>query len=332
MAKEIKILFVRPFKSSFIENDLEILKDNFSIRNIDFVFHYKKCFETFKSFIRLIKGLLWADLCFSWFAENHSFYMVKFTKFFRTKSIVVIGGFEVANGPEINYGSLIDKKAKKKVKYVIENADLILAVSKFNKEEVLKFTTPKLLKLIYNGVDCNKFRPGGKKENIVVTTGFISEGTITRKGLETFVKTAKLIPDVKFLIVGKSKDNSVHKLKSIAPNNVEFTGYVSDDKLLDILQRAKVYCQISYYESFGIALAEAMLCECVPVVTNKGALPEVVGETGFYVEYGNVVSTANGIKSALISSNGKSARKRVLELYNLKLREDKIKNIINNLV
>jgi len=29
-----------------------------------------------------------------------------------------------------------------------------------------------------------------------------------------------------------------------------------------------------------MALAEAMCCECVPVVTKKGALPEVVGDTG----------------------------------------------------
>ena len=68
--------------------------------------------------------------------------------------------------------------------------------------------------------------------------------------------------------------------------HIEFTGFVTDDELLGWYQRAKVYCQLSYYESFGMAAAEAMLCECVPVVTRKGALPEVVGETGFYVEYG----------------------------------------------
>jgi len=47
-----------------------------------------------------------------------------------------------------------------------------------------------------------------------------------------------------------------------------------------------------------------MLCECVPVVTKNGALPEVVGDTGFYVAYDDERDVAEGIKKALKSEKG----------------------------
>jgi len=49
----------------------------------------------------LFKGVLWADITFSWFADTHAFLAVLLSKLFRKKSIVVVGGYEVANVPEI---------------------------------------------------------------------------------------------------------------------------------------------------------------------------------------------------------------------------------------
>jgi len=69
-----------------------------------------------------------------------------------------------------------------------------------------------------------------------------------------------------------------------------------------------------------------MSCECVPVVTDKGALPEVVGETGFYVK-GDVDSIAKVVKKAL-RSNGKNARKRIIKLFDIKKREKKLTKVI----
>jgi glycosyltransferase involved in cell wall biosynthesis len=70
-----------------------------------------------------------------------------------------------------------------------------------------------------------------------------------------------------------------------------------------------------------MSLAEAMLCKCVPVVTERGALPEVVGDTGFYIPYGDEEATAQGIREALRSDNGERARKRIENNFSLKKRE-----------
>jgi len=41
-----------------------------------------------------------------------------------------------------------------------------------------------------------------------------------------------------------------------------------------------------------------MLCECVPVVTSKGALPEVVGNEGIIVSYFDIQSIYDAILRA----------------------------------
>ncbi len=95
------------------------------------------------------------------------------------------------------------------------------------------------------------------------------------------------------------------------------------------MQRAKVYVQVSAHEGFGCSLAEAMLCECVPVVTDRGAIPEVVGDTGFYVPFGDSKVAATKIKDAMMATkNGKRARERIVNLFPLQKRErDLVKEI-----
>ena len=83
---------------------------------------------------------------------------------------------------------------------------------------------------------------------------------------------------------------------------------------------ARVYVQLSHAEAFGCALAEAMSCECVPVAVRRGALPEVVGDTGFYAPYADPYSTAHTIMKAL-NADGSSARKRIKQMFAVEKRE-----------
>ena len=93
---------------------------------------------------------------------------------------------------------------------------------------------------------------------------------------------------------------------------------------MNYYQKAKVYCQLSAHESFGVALAEAMFRCCVPVVTRRYALPEVVDDTGFYVPYNNPKATAEAIRKALESDKGIKARERVKKYFSLRARERKL--------
>lgn len=331
MSGKIKIIFVCPFKSSFIQTDLKLLRKHFNVKVVHFILTRKNIAGTFFTPMKMILGVLWADMTFSWFADYHAFWAVHLSKILKKKSVVVVGGYEVAKVPEIEYGAMLNPRCARIVKYVLDNADKVLAVSEFNKREILNNSHSKNVELLYNGVDSNKFVAESEKENLVVTIGDSAKSTCKLKGIDTFVKATLAFPEIRFVVIGKYDEHIRQKLNQIAPN-VEFTGEIPNEKVVTLLQRAKVYCQLSYRESFGMALAESMCCECVPVATNNAALPEVVGKTGFYVPYGDPDATARAIKKALNSYNGKEARKQIINMYSIEKREQQLISLIREMI
>jgi len=328
---KVRICFVGDLSLSFVKRDYEILEKHFGV---DVVQPPKKRnLSWLKYILALARDVFQSDLSFCWFAGWHSVFAVFFAKLFGKKSIVVAGGFDVADVSKINYGAFTNFKERLPSRYVLKNSDLIVSVSKSSQRELLQKIRPRENVLIYNGIPLEKFAArNSDKEAIAITVGTVKWSNLRRKGIETFVKTAQYLPNTPFVVVGKFGDDSIAYLKSIALSNVEFTGFVSDKELLGYYQKAKIYCQLSYHESFGIAPAEAMLCRCIPVVTGRFALPEIVGDTGFYVEYGDEKATAEAIKKALDASDdlGEKARQRIKEMFPMERREKEITRIIEN--
>ena len=326
----IKICFVGNLSNTFIKNDYKILKNRF---NVDVIEPPKKKSEWLKYTFVLAKKVWQSDLIFSWFAGWHSAFAVLFTKLFRKKLIIVAGGYDVAYAPEIKYGAFTNLKEKIPMTYVLQNANLVLAVSEFTKKEILDRLHPKRLKVVYNGVDIEMFKPSlEKKEKIAVTIGGATKQHCKLKGLETFAKSSVHFSDYKFVIIGSTEPSTVAKLKKINPKLV-FTEKITHDEVMKWLQRAKIYCQLSYIESFGLGNAEAMCCGCIPVVTEIGALPEIVDRNGFYARYGDVESTTDAIKKALDCNNEltKMARERIKKMFSLEKREKELVEIIRSL-
>jgi glycosyltransferase involved in cell wall biosynthesis len=68
-----------------------------------------------------------------------------------------------------------------------------------------------------------------------------------------------------------------------APGRVVFAGEPSDAELAALMAGAAAYCLPSLYEGFGLTVLEAMACATPVVVSDRGALPELVGEAGLVV-------------------------------------------------
>lgn len=332
--KKGRILFIYSRLPTFMNKDLNLLRKHFDLR-LFFIPSYKR-----KPLIllKLLKGGLWADVMFSWFASKTAFFIVLFSKILRKKCVIVVGGYGIAYVPEIGYGASLSSLSAQTVKFVLENADKVLPFSNFARDEILNITKKTQIDMIYLACDTEKFKPSGrKKENIVITVCTVKKLNIARKGLETFVESARLLPETKFILIGRHKDDSIDYLRKMAPPNVEFTGYVSEKELIGWYQRAKVYCQLSYQEGEGAggALGEAMACECVPIVSLKAvALRETVDSCGFYVPYGDAKATAEAIKSALQATPelGRKSRKRMKMVFSMKKREKRLSNSIDNLL
>lgn len=326
----MKICIIGNLLSPFVKRDLNILQEKFEVLPFYSGLITKR--HLFKFILKMTWAVFQSDISFSWFAGEHAAVAVFLSKILGKKSIVVVGGWEVADAPEINYGRLTRSLlTRMTTKFALKFADLVLSVSEFTKNEILEFEKPKRLRVVYNGVDIDKFKPTEKKNNLIITIGNTEEYKL--KGLDTFTKTSSFFPDYKFVIIGKKENSIVNKLKKINTNLI-FTGMIPHDEVLKWLQRAKVYCQLSYRESFGMGVAEAMSCGCIPVITDRGALLEVVGDLGFYVPYGDAKKTAEAIEKAIHARDElrKMCRKRIEDKFSINKRKDELFRVIKEII
>ena len=169
------------------------------------------------------------------------------------------------------------------------------------------------------------------KERLAVTVGAVDRGTLLQKGQLPFVEAARELPDVRFVLAGRWLDDAIDELRAVAPSNVEFTGWLSDEDLRDLYRRAAVYVQASRHEGFGLAVAEAMLAGCVPVVVNVTSMPEVVGDAGVLIESPRPEQVAEGVRRALALGPvaSRSARERILTAFPMANRRDGILRVVD---
>jgi glycosyltransferase involved in cell wall biosynthesis len=76
----------------------------------------------------------------------------------------------------------------------------------------------------------------------------------------------------------------------------------SDGDLPALYGAASVFCLPSRYEGFGLPVLEAMACGTPVVVSERGSLPEVVGEAGLLVNPDDPNSIAAGLTKVLSDS------------------------------
>lgn len=335
MNKKRKILFVRLLKSSFIQRDLELLNKHFYVKVVDFVLCKNNIIGTLHTLFYMLEGILWADVTFSWFADIHTYWTVRLSKILRKKSIVIFGGYEVVKIPEIEYGALLNAKNADNVRYLLENAEKVLTVDDGLRKDAIQnvgvngdniITVP-------TGYDHKIFMPKGVKENLILTVSVGNTWNRAKlKGLDIFVKSAKILLDTKFVVIGLEGE-ALKKLQDLSSPNVEFIGPSTQEELISHYTKAKVYCQLSMREGLPNALCEAMLCECVPVGTDVPGIRTAIGDTGFYVPYGDPLMAAEAIKKALKSEKkGKDARERIKQMFPQERRENELVEIIQKIV
>jgi glycosyltransferase involved in cell wall biosynthesis len=312
---EGRVLFLYDNAAPFVKADLAILQSHFDVLE-------KDC-SSGSGLREIFRAVRLTDISYSWFALGHAARAVLAGRILGRPSVVVSGGWDVISMPEISYGAARTFRGRSRARFVLRRATHVLTFSDWSRNTIRK-VSGRESELLYLGVDANHFRPEGAKEDLVITAGTLSKENFTRKGLETFVRAAAQLPDVRFVLAGKPIGDAGDVLRKIAPANVEFTGWLPEDHLLRLLQRAKVYVQASYNEGFGLALAEAMACGCIPVVTRAGALPEVVGDMGFFVPYGDAPATARAIREALGSHRGANARRWIETRFPISRRRERL--------
>ena len=327
MADNRRILIICPgAKSPFVRSDAAILAREYQteILGVDTLPFPRKLVLLVRLLGMLVRNEVQMVLMY-FSVPIYAPFVVTLAKLFGKKVVVITGGYDTTYVPVIDWGEMKTWWKRIAQRYALSMVDLVLCFSEFSKSDVLKYSNPKWIKVLYFGIDTEYFKPSGPKEPLVITVCFqVNESTLIQKGLRTMIESARSVPEAQFVLIGEtSNDAAVVEARRTAPSNVLFHDkFTFGQELLQFYQRASVYVQVSAHEGFGIANTEAMACECIPVVTNTTALPEVVGDAGFFVPFGDVPATVEAIRSALGSPElGKRARKRISEKFTFDIHE-----------
>lgn len=178
-------------------------------------------------------------------------------------------------------------------KYAVKHAKVIFTVSEFSKNQICSTykVSPDKIYVIPNGWDHFKeiqpddsiIKNNPKLQNdFYFTLGSLSQ----RKNLKWVAEYAKNNPNENFAISGKMLSALVPQelevLKSL--DNVILLGYVSDEQVKALMQKCKAFVFPSYYEGFGIPPLEALSCGTKIIVSNAACLPEIYGDTAYYID------------------------------------------------
>lgn len=325
----LSICFVHSGLATFVKRDMDILKSKFEVTEV--------YFQSIRDLKKLALAVKKTDIVYSWFGLRHALFANLFGILYGKKRVVVAGGYDVANVPEIRYGLFQRPLKKWSGLFVFKTANMVIPVSNFSKKELLENTgvCADKVKMIYHGfpdIQGKDFEVLSKK-NAVLTVGGVDWERLSRKGYDIFIKTASLLPEFKFILVGKWYDDSIEYLKSIASPNVEFTGFVRSEELCSIMRCSSVYVQPSVHEAFGCSVAEAMLFGCIPVVSSSGALPEVVGDSGIIVSERTPDAFARGIRTAFERKQlSEKAKNRIQQCFPINKREKMLLSIIEGML
>ena len=289
------------------------------------------------------------DLYYSWWASG-SFIPMVVSKIFGKPNIIVAGGNEalmykdsVTNAPHGYLSMSFFKRLATRL--ALRKSTTVTVVSDFMVNDVRLLANREVL-VVPNCVDTSVFIPDKSLCRSYITTIFrMDEGPTRIKRGDIFIEAASLVvrkhPNQLFVIIG-FKGESFVRLQNLTKelgvyDNFIFTDLINNFVVHEWLLKSKAYVQISDTETFGVAVAEAMSTATPVVVSLRGALPELVGNLGIYVDHNTIDSVANGIMQSLNLTEkdrydvGNLLRASVVDRYRFENRKDAIKGILQEL-
>jgi phosphatidylinositol alpha-mannosyltransferase len=171
----------------------------------------------------------------------------------------------------------VAKQYKDKIRMTYLGLTEVVSSLRFSTTTVISESTNRYLcrngLLIPCGVDLRSFRPGSEKSHnpTILFVGTLDSRKQGRLLVNAFVEVVqKRIPHAELWIVREPE-------KLTIPGVTSF-GSVTQGRLIELYQRAWVFCLPSSYEGFGVPYIEAMACGTPVVATpNPGALEVLDG-------------------------------------------------------
>lgn len=168
-------------------------------------------------------------------------------------------------------------------KHGFENADLIVAVSEYTKNQIVLHygINEAKIAVVHNGVDPieTKRKQHVLRDKLVVFLGRLTHQKGPQYLVETAEKVSRVCPRAKFVVAGTG-DQFAHILETSAYRKLGskfiFAGFLSKAKVNDLLSMADVYFMPSVSEPFGLTALEAAQHHVPSIISAQSGAAEVM--------------------------------------------------------
>ena len=340
------LIFIYPKLYTFIQTEIKLLSDEFNLISINQNWERKILlpFNLIRQVIFLVINIRKVDTILISFGGYWSFFPALFSDLLGKKVAIVMHGTDCVSFPEIEYGNLRNPILSFVTKKSLQWASIILPVSEslvytennYYSSKTLRFgynyhlsniKTP--YKVIHNGLNVLDW----VRDNEIIRnkTSFVTvlgKGKIKIKGVDLIIEVASRFPNSIFYLAG------IENVKGYnIPKNIICKGRLTPEELKVLFNQSQFYLQLSNTEGFGVALCEAMLCECIPLVSDVNFLPTIVGDSGFVLKKRNSDMLVDLINMALNSDIihlEQKARKRIKDNFPVNKRKKMLLSVLTN--
>lgn len=348
-----QIIYVFPSKSTFILRDIEILNAQYVVKENFFAIQSKIKIPIIflQQFIFLLRNIRKSTAIICHFAGYSTMLPVIFSKIFKKPCLIIVAGNDGACFRDFNYGNYSRKLLGFATRFSLQRASHILPVheSLYLQEysyyeggmpfQGYSYFCPKAKDIpftpVYYGYDSNFFKPLkqiGRKKMTFLTVGNLADPySFKRKGYDLILMLASELPEISITLVGWDSKTDLQ-----VPGNVHLLPFKSQDEIIKLFNEHQFYFQLSIMEGFPNALAEAMLCGCIPIGSNVSGIPYIIQDTGAILKQRNIEELKRIVLSLINESNDElekrslAARERVKNEFTYENRKQKIINIIES--
>jgi len=207
-----------------------------------------------------------------------------------------------------------------KFRYSCNHAGKIIAISENTKKDILEYynISPDKIEVIYQACNPLFYNLNSPEENAVVLNKYnipkeylLYVGSIEpRKNLKTLIKSYQYLRSglkIPLVLIGKGGTYKKEIEKLINKTGIEklvtwIDNLSNNEHLHSIYQSSSAFIYPSFYEGFGLPVAEALLSR-TPVITSvTSSLPEAGGPGSLYFNPSNPEQLAENIEKVLTDS------------------------------